>query len=149
MSSTSIETLVADYTKTKAEFTEKAKNAIRTAFNEFFQTNPDIGQITWTQYTPYFNGEPCVFGFNEMYFTLAKDKVDLSEIRYTDDDDRCYGSTFWGGKVDPIKDYRAAFKAFEKLINIIPDEIFLNAFDDHVRVIANKDGFDVQEYDHD
>ena len=31
----------------------------------------------------------------------------------------------------------------------MPDEIFLNAFGDHVKVIANKDGFDVQEFEHD
>lgn len=152
MSATSIETLVAEYTKTKDEFMEKSKNAMRTAFKEFFDANPDIDQITWTQYTPYFNdGDPCVFGLNDMNFTLAKDEVDLGD-GYPYDGDKCYGSRFWddhGKRTDPIPDLRAAFRAFVKQVYTLPDEIFLNAFGDHVRVIANKDGFDVQEYEHD
>lgn len=153
MSNAVIENLVAEYNKTKAEFVEKSKNAMRSAFNEFFASNPDIDQITWTQYTPYFNdGDPCIFRVNDMTFTLAKDEVDLSEISYPDDDEKCYGAFFWddGGKrIDPIPGYRKLFDKFVRQVSVLPDEIFMNSFGDHVSVIANKDGFDVQEYDHD
>lgn len=151
--STSIETLVAEYTKTKEEFVEKSKNAMRTAFNEFFDANPDIDKITWTQYTPYFNdGDPCVFGVQEMYFTLDKDEVDINELDYQDEEYRCYSDFFWddnGKRFDPVAEYRAEFKKFTQQIGKLPDEIFLNTFGDHVRVIASRSGFDVQEYEHD
>src|SRR6267154_5517989 len=128
--STSIETLVEEYTKTKEKFVEKSKNAMRTAFKEFFDSNPDIDKITWTQYTPYFNdGDPCVFGVQEMYFTLAKDEVDISELDYPDEEYRCYSDSFWddnGRRVDPVSEYRDAFSKFTKQISKLPDEIFLN-----------------------
>jgi hypothetical protein len=151
--STSIEALSKEFTKFKTEFTEKAKDAMRVAFKEFFEANPDIDQIAWTQYTPYFNdGDACVFGVNEMGFTLAKDKVDLSEVDYPDEEGNFYESSFWNGEgkyTDPVSEYRKLFSAFVGQVTSLPDEIFLNAFGDHVRVIANKDGFDVQEYSHD
>jgi hypothetical protein len=153
MSNTTIETLVAEYNKVKEEFVEKSKNALRTAFKEFFASNPDIDQITWAQYTPYFNdGDPCIFRVNDMFFTLDEEHVDLSEIRYPDDDEKCYGTFFWsaGGKnIDPVAVYRKTFEDFVNQVSVLPDEIFMNSFGDHVSVIASKDGFDVQEYEHD
>jgi hypothetical protein len=151
--STSIESLVAEYTKVKEDFIEKSKHAMRTAFKEFFETNPDIDQITWVQYTPHFNdGDACEFGVDDKYFTLAKDKVDLGNIDYPDEDDNCYGTYCWdrdSTKTDPIDNYRKAVSSFDKQISTLPEEIFLNSFGDHVKVIATKSGFDVQEYEHD
>src|SRR5580700_546590 len=103
--STSIESLVAEYTKVKEDFIEKSKNAMRTAFKEFFEANPDIDQVTWLQYTPYFNdGDACVFGVRDKYFTLAKDAVDLSDDGHPEDEYNCYGSWYWdynGKRPDP------------------------------------------------
>ena len=45
--------------------------------------------------------------------------------------------------------WQAYQQPFVAAVQKLPDEIFLDAFGDHVRVIATKDGFDVQEYDHD
>ena len=126
-----------------------SSKAARVAFSEFFESNPDIDQIVWTQYTPYFNdGDPCIFGVNDMFFTLAKDKVDLSDLRHPDDEENCHG-TYYYGENDPIASQRKKFSNFVKQIGDLPDEIFLSAFDDHVRVVASKNGFDTQEYDHD
>ena len=35
------------------------------------------------------------------------------------------------------------------ILRSIPEEIFMNAFDDHVFVLATKDGIDTKEYSHD
>ena len=145
---TEIDALAAEHKKFKDEFTEKAKDAMRKAFSAFFATNPTITTIAWTQYTPYFNdGDTCVFGVNEMTFRLESDAL-LEE----DDDEEGHCSFFWddkGKRVDPIQKERAAFTEFSTSVSRLPDEIFLDAFGDHVKVIATKDGFDVQEYDHD
>ena len=146
-----IDQLAAEHKKFKEEFTEKAKNAMRSAFSVFFTENPTVTKIVWTQYTPYFNdGDPCVFGVNDMYFSLNTDPE-----RDPDDDndeDNMHGNWFYdnGGKlVDPVAPQRATFVAFTKSVSTLPDEIFLDAFGDHVRVIATITGFDVQEYEHD
>ena len=147
-----IENLVAEYNKTKKEFMEKAQNALRGAFNEFFETNPEIGQVVWTQYTPYFNdGDECVFGVNDMFFTLSTFEGEPQD--YEDDDAGCYGASFYSynnaNDADPVAKQRAAFRGFTNVIRTIPDEIFKNSFGDHVKVIANRDGFNVEEYEHD
>lgn len=145
---TEIDALAAEHKKFKDEFTEKAKDAMRKAFSAFFATNSTITTIAWTQYTPYFNdGDTCVFGVNEMTFRLESDAL-LEE----DNDEEGHGSFFWdaeGKRVDPIQKERAAFTEFSTSVSRLPDEIFLDAFGDHVKVIATKDGFDVQEYEHD
>jgi hypothetical protein len=147
-----INDLVTDYNKTKKEFTAKARDAMRGAFTEFFGANPDIDRIAWTQYTPYFNdGDECIFGLTDMFFTLVKDKTDLSDCSYEDDVEGAYGSSWWSGdgEDDPIAEQRAVFALFKKEITTLPDEIFKNAFGDHVKVIASREGFDVEEYEHD
>jgi hypothetical protein len=144
-----IKTLVAEYNKTKKEFMEKARNALRGAFNEFFDANPEIGQVVWTQYTPYFNdGDECVFSVHDMFFNFVT--FDGEPEDYEDDDADCYGASFYSykGETDPISEQRAAFKNFTHAIRGLPDEIFKDSFGDHVKVIANRDGFNIQEYEH-
>lgn len=43
----------------------------------------------------------------------------------------------------------SAWSSFHSAIKKIPDDVFENAFDDHVFVLATKDGFEVKEYSHD
>lgn len=147
MSSTSIETLVTEYNKTKKEFISKSQDVMKLAFKEFFEANPDINQVAWTQYTPYFNdGDVCEFGVSDIYFTLAKDEVDLGEADYLGDEDTHYSECSSG---PDVKKHARAFKTFTDEIRQLPEDIYLNTFGDHVKVVANKDGFDVQEYEHD
>lgn len=148
----SINSLVVEYNKTRKEFMEKSQNALKEVFKAFFDQNPDIDQITWNQYTPYFNdGDECIFGVHDMYFTLAKDKVDLSDVRWPDDDGNCHGYSFYvsKGEVDPIKKQRDVFSSFAREINRLPNEVFKDTFGDHVKIVASKNGFDVEEFQHD
>ena len=139
--STDIMALVEDYKKSKAEFSDKAQEAMRTAFKDFFDVNPNIEMIAWTQYTPFFNdGDPCVFRVADMYFSLVGEKIDL--VGYLDDSGM---HSEYDDKVDEAK----TFKKFVQEIGTIPDEIFLDAFGDHVRVAATRKGFDTEDYDHD
>lgn len=150
-SSSSINSLVVEYNKTRKEFMEKSQNALKAVFKAFFDQNPDIDQITWNQYTPYFNdGDECIFGVYDMYFTLAKDNVDLSDVRWPDDDDNCHGRSFYGysGADDPTKEQRDVFSSFAKEINTLPNEVFKDTFGDHVKIVAWKNGFNVEEFQH-
>jgi len=41
------------------------KNSLRELFNTLFESDEQMTNIRWTQYTPHFNdGEPCVFRIN-------------------------------------------------------------------------------------
>lgn len=41
------------------------------------------------------------------------------------------------------------WKELKSVLNSIPEDIYRNAFNDHVFVLATKNGIDVREYDHD
>lgn len=47
------------------------KTEIEITVEDLFKSCPELQTITWTQYVPTFNdGEPCVFGVNEIHFIL-------------------------------------------------------------------------------
>lgn len=78
----SIETFRAE----REEFKKKTNEFLFSIFKEFFERNPEVNVIYWTQYTPYFNdGDPCYFSVNfDGGFAYIKD-IDYNNLQqYTD-----------------------------------------------------------------
>ena len=135
---------------------EQGKDALKDAFQEFFQAHPEARAIVWTQYTPYFNdGDACTFSVGDLCLKLQtaseEQNQDEEEEDYEDEDDyECasydlkYGSkTLTKAEAKLLKDFESLKKATGQL-----DEVFELVFGDHVKVVATRDGFDVTEYDH-
>lgn len=145
---TAISELVSEYDVVRKSFQEKAKVLLKTAFTDFFEKNPTVEAIRWRQYTPYFNdGDACTFGVHEFSFKTA----DMNED-HGDYSDGFEDQWFWsdGGKrVDPWENERKAVSDFNGEVGKIPDEVFEETFGDHCIVTATRDGFEVDEYDHD
>jgi hypothetical protein len=142
MTDFNIDQMVNEYDAFKAQFTEKATNALRAAFAKFFENNPQIQQIGWTQYTPYFNdGDECIFGVNDMSFIT--DSVEDQELAENEDVGK------WHQPWQDHHPFAAPFLEFTKQMGRLPDEVYQSAFGDHVQVIATRDGFEVDEYEHD
>lgn len=140
-----IEQIVTEYTRVKKEFQEKASSAMKEAFTDFFMNNPNVMGIAWTQYTPYFNdGDECIFNVNEAYFTLNNVKPEDFSGCY--DEENFHDS--WSAKQNSI-DHAAEVLNFWKELMTIPDEVFKETFGDHVEIYATREGFKVEEYDHD
>ena len=133
---------------------------------EFFETNPSIKAIVWTQYTPYFNdGDTCEFSVHEPYYSNAKgDQIeDLSRHGdYSGEDEGVWAEDTWilTGDSQYCVDRRKeidltgvdlqSVAAFSKMISSSDmEEILKEMFEDHVTVSATRDGFDVEEYEHD
>ena len=58
----------------KAQLQEQLKSEMTKIFPAFWEQNPDIKSIVWTQYAPYFNdGDPCIFSVREVAFTNIED----------------------------------------------------------------------------
>ena len=122
------------------EIAKNAKNAIGEEFTKFFDKHPEIKSVTWTQYTPYFmDGDACVFGVN---------LPEVAQVKLTDstDEDK---ELQWGSE-----EYKAHEKAVESALKDLRfitscDEAFKAAFDDHVKITATREGFEVDEYSHD
>lgn len=163
-----IEKEIRDLNKERQEiqskYQTKMQEHLKGLTKAFFKDNPQVTAFTWTQYTPYFNdGEECTFQRNEISVTNCPlDEVD--EIRYDEyegETENVFVSNFsgWFMKSDYYKDERKkieesgvdikAVQQFVELLDSIDDDIYLETFGNHVRVVATAQGFDIEEYNHD
>jgi hypothetical protein len=165
-----IEKLAEELNAFKAEFQEKGKTVLKECFTEFFDKYPEIKAITWTQYTPYFNdGETCVFGVGDFWALTHKayelyiddrgyaEEFDISE---TDSKamEKAYGQRYsWKLEPGQVPIYKYTDHSYNvdevqqavKQLRSIPEDIYEDLFGDHAEVVATKDGFEVEEYEHD
>lgn len=164
--------MLAEQAQLKAKFQAKAQELFKGVTKEFFAKNPGITAIRWSQYTPYFNdGEPCVFHVYDAYFTNCPiDELhDLS--RWGDyegerEDVFSVSGMAWvlSDKHNHFKQEKAAIKSLvesnqlditsvDKFAALIEssemEDIMLAMFGDHVIITATREGFDVEECDHD
>lgn len=150
---------------------EEQKKVAQTAFHDgaktLFERYGDIvAEISWTQYTPYFNdGEPCVFRASTDYAAIisVEEKASVEEgshphydslrdLRYDEG-----GATFSKysadskvsekyGQIDPR--YVEALGAINLFLGTWDEQSLEDLFGDHAQVIMTRDGVDVEEYDH-
>ena len=67
----------------RAQMTVQSKEILEQVVADLFDTCPEVHQIHWTQYTPYFNdGEECMFGVNEICWLLKSDLDDWDDDFY-------------------------------------------------------------------
>ena len=161
----------------KKSHIETSKKVFHGAVSAFFKMYPEIGSITWTQYTPYFNdGDTCEFSVHDVNFLSTKDTededLDLRDLYehnpWEKPDDYVYRNSKvensmqsyylekikkWDDEVaklglERIQQLEAGIKKFRKTFNSISDDTMLSLFGDHVRVTAKPTGIDVDEYDH-
>jgi len=123
----------------RKEFSDGAKAQIKAEAKEFFDKNPEIKAIVWTQYAPYFNdGEACEFGVNEMYVTTTD----------PDSEDFCTRDVAWGDDDGIVWEHDAA-NEFTSTLAAIPEDVMRSIFGDDALVMITPDGIVVEEYDHD
>ncbi len=151
-----INEIISEYDAIMNKTREMLQDRMRVLFNSFFQSYPEVKTIHWTQYTPYFNdGDECTFSVGEAYFTTTEyADVDCS---YGEDDEGNIQTSRWD---DEARKYVNATDISEELINSINslsaivssdanEDVMRAMFGNHVWVKAHRDGFQVDEYDHD
>lgn len=130
-STETIDSLISEYKKYHKKYLTDMKVAVKKYFAEFFQLHPEIPQIVWTQYTPYWaDGENTEFDTN--FYNIFTD-------RDNDDESKMVTYTPEIAKLE---------QKVVKYLNSIPDEVFEYMFGDHVKVRATKKGFKIESYDH-
>ncbi len=135
------DTLVEGLVKARAAVAEAGKGAVGALFKAFFTEHPFIKAIGWAQYTPYYSdGDPCEFDVREFY-VCTKGDVDFSEVTRLHDEE-----IFLDSYSVEDASTKEALRLIERSKS---DEIFKEAFGDHVMVIATPSGFHVNEYSHD
>ena len=131
----------------KEEIRKEGEKLVKETLRQFFEDNPQVIKLRWTQYTPYFNdGDECVFGVCSPY-VLMKEKENVKEEDLEGGD---YDDGFLS-EYDLKKDHPAIsddLKDLENLLNVAQESLKM-AFGDHARITATKDKIDVEEYEHD
>ena len=146
---------VEEFLKLKNDY-EKAmkkhgKQMFTSLVSEFFKNNPEIVNVGWTQYTPYFNdGDPCVFSVGDFYFQTKTEAEDEDAPDFESD---MYEYESCGIKDKKLK---ASCQAFQSQMNSLGDDVFLTCFGDHSQIVISRpknDGDEpiitVNEHEHD
>jgi hypothetical protein len=158
--------LISDQSELRRQFQEKAQSLFKNITKEFFDKNPGITAFVWTQYTPYFNdGDTCEFSVNEVAFTNAPDPENIRWEEYEGDEEGVWITSnikyalesdhqYYKETADLIRSKGGVdLASCEMMSNAISshemEDVMLAMFGDHSKVIATRDGFDVEEYDHD
>lgn len=169
---TKFDELVEQQRALAKQFQETAQSLFKETTKVFFDNNPAVKAVIWTQYTPYFNdGDTCEFSVNEPTFTNAEGE-DLNEVtgwgEYEGDNEKVWAIETWSMRnlYDETRDWlegtRKAIKESGSVLDVEQcqqlasmitsgdfEAVMEAMFGNHVKVIATKDGFDVDEYDHD
>jgi hypothetical protein len=159
-------TIVGDITKPYRENRAPQKTAaeMESLLNEVFASG--VKAIGWTQYTPYFNdGEPCIFRVSagEWMYYIGDEEVSVSDFYQYEEEDNGWKSAYsdptkvWdnaqrkyvpSGQIATI-DFYTARRFFSELDSGAFEEVCLNNFGDHAKVLALPNKFLVEYYEHD
>lgn len=164
--------LIEEQQELARKFQEQAKALFKETIAEFWSLNPGVNAIVWHQYTPYWNdGDTCEFSVYSPTFTNATGDQ-LYYINYgefdpeeSEEDETVWatdninwtmtGNSDWNieTKQKILAGPTVNIESCEFLSKMLQSSEFENVmkmmFDDHVKVIATRDGFEVENYDHD
>jgi hypothetical protein len=131
-----------------AEFDAKRKEMVSELQKEFplilqplMQKDETIKNISWNQYTPYFNdGDECTFSvYNDDIYVNGEDLYDLEGYEQS-----------YSRKDREPNNLERTIDEIRAVLREIPEDFYKDLFGDHVKVTVNRDGtIETEEYDHD
>lgn len=163
-----LDALIDNHEQMKRQFQTQAQELFKELAKEFWDKNPGLTAVKWTQYTPYFNdGETCEFGVNDVIFTNAPDD-ELENVSpwgdYEGENEDVFAASNIGYIMNSDRDWHkrerdalmkigdkidaASCDEFSRAVTHLED-VMLAMFGDHVQVTMTRDGFDVDEHNHD
>lgn len=149
------DTMNKEMTELKNTYKEKGQNIFKLAFKEFFDQNPEVNVFGWRQYTPYFNdGDVCTFRTDAGYAfaSNAKDYLSIDHGDYQGEEEDIWIEDANYGDFNEELIPKSVVKNVDNLRNLlskVDDDLFLDLFGDHATVYVTRDGFYVEELDHD
>lgn len=137
----------------RATYQKKTQGLFKKAFLAFFEQNPEVTAVGWRQYTPYFNdGDTCEFSTYVPYawVTNAKDLENLQPYgEYAGEDEGVWiDNPDHGDHGDVPPSVTKNAEALRKLLVSVSDDMYKEMFGDHVTVTATREGFEVNDHNH-
>lgn len=123
--------------ETKKKMAECFKDYLKEGFGAIFEKYPKLKSLRWEQYAPYFNdGDACIF---HVWHYFEDDDILFEDgFEDTNGDDYGYGDA-----------YKDVADMASDIIGGADEDDFEQLFGDGVRVTVTRDGFEVENYDHD
>ncbi len=151
---TKMEEFVVKIENLNKELKECFKDALKESADILFQKYPKLESFSWAQYTPYFNdGDPCEFSIYEEPHSLIYGGIDIGEYSENDSiynwrtkDLTEFGKTLFTdlGEYKVLQDNLIVFinnlQKMEKTVQSILGEGL---------VIIDRNGVEIEDYDHD
>lgn len=145
--------MIAQFEDFQKEFQTKAREEIKKLFQKFWEMNPGVNAVVWTQYAPYFNdGEPCEFSVYDPTFTNATGG-DLDDIRweeYQGENENVWAGSMWGLNYDKTELEGVNRESLDALAKMICsgslEDVMKAMFGSDSRIIATRGGFEVEDY---
>lgn len=146
--------------KFNKELQEEGIKAIREIMKDFFKQFPEVKELRWEQFIPYFNdGDVCEFQLYDLIFFGYSNDFDPKDDESYDEWE--YYESFWNGKEaynwlrpesgpDPrLKQVHDAIRDIQNILYEFED-VLEQAFGSHARVSVTPENITVEEYvDHD
>ncbi len=158
---TTLKELAIEMEASRNKMRKVGKDALISAFKEYFEKHPIVEKVLWTQYTPYFSdGDPCVFDINQFELRFFKDKIKDGAINksydqsYNEDEDEDYEDSPSYGEFYNKDYFDSEHKEAENDLSELEsqcyeiDSVLKNVFGDHCLVVATREGFNVTEWEH-
>lgn len=155
-----IEESIKDFTELHENFAsqlkQKGTEKLKEVFKLFWEKNPEVKSISWTQYAPYFNdGDSCEFSVNEVYFSNTDDPEEVDEDSLFEDETSIWKAASWElkwwAKENPDRkipiDIDSAKNLEDFLHSNAMENIMQMMFGSDNKVIATREGFKTEEYE--
>lgn len=152
-----LQDLEAKVKKIKESLIKETKETFSEVSEELFNKYKWLEEISWAQYTPYFNdGDSCEFRVNEFningctisysgkeifpksFYSLKFSEEELEE--FTD---------LISNSPEKLKEFNEVYDSVRQIMEYITEDIALELFGDHVLVSIQRSGTFVEEYEHD
>ena len=169
MSISNIKALIAEFEIKRQELQAQIRESLKDAFTEFFNAYPEVDNINFAAFVPYFNdGEECVFSIQQILFSGSPELQDspwqsgfyFSTWKGINLCTDCYDEDMNEGDIALKNSFDSKTPEEQKRMADDFGDIcsFINSIEDfireicgsHVRVKIDRQGIHVEEYeDHD
>ncbi len=163
---------VAQINEIKQQLVDKLKPRFKDLFIPFLTKYPQVKEVRWTQYTPYFNdGESCEFSVNELngFIDPNEESEEYDECdyegtfpmysHYIDDyglsTQRDYAReqtdkvlSILNCSIEELKEINNDFLVLQEAFESIDSDTMQSIFGDHAIITVTLAGIDCEEYDH-
>jgi hypothetical protein len=150
MNNSTIDAFVQEYNDFLNEFSKKATEKLKEVFKEFWDSNPEIKVVTWTQYAPYFNdGDPCEFSVNDPTFSNATDPDDIYDLKwgeYDGDTEGVWAFCSWSRDEVPGVDKDAIKTLSDFIQSNAMESVLQNTLGGDNRIVVTREGITSYDY---